>query len=177
MSNLIRKNRIKIHQSLLVAVFILTYGAFAQASEFKIAVIDIQAAIDSSNQVKKINEKLEAEFSPIQSDLKALNNDIEKLEARYIKDSAVMAETELRRLQQEIAEKKSRLKFESVEMQRKLQARQQELSAPLMQVVEQVVKEFNAEGKYDLILHKQTALFVKNQYDLTQELTQRLNKK
>jgi outer membrane protein len=172
------KYSLKSSLIMLLTCTAFVLSTFANAADsLKIGVIDIQAAIDASHHVKKINEKLEKEFGPIQSDLKALSDEIISLEERFVKDSAVMGETELRRLQQEIAEKKSRLKFEGVEMQRKLQTRQQELSAPLMKLVDQVVKEFNAEGKYDLILHKQTALFVKDEHDLTQQLTQRLNKK
>jgi outer membrane protein len=143
----------------------------------KVGVVDIQAAIDASHHVAKISKKLEQEFGPSQTDLKSLNNDIVAMEERFIKDAAIMGESEVRRLQQELNEKKSRLKFEGYELQRKVQARQQELSAPLMKMVEEVMTEFKNEGKYDLILHKQTTLHFREEYDLTKQLTEKLNKK
>lgn len=160
----------------LLVVFICSGNLYADKS-LKIAVVDIQAAIDASTHVEKITAKLEQEFGPVQTDLKTLNNDIIKMEERFVKDAAIMGESEARRLQQELNEKKSRLKFESYESQRKLQARQQELSGPLMKMVEEVMQEFKTEGNYDLILHKQTTLFYRAEFDLTQQLTEKLNKK
>ena len=147
------------------------------SAELKIAVVDIQAAIDASRHVQKINEQLEKEFGPEQTDLKALQKEIMDLQAKYTKDSAIMGESEVRRLQQEIAEKQSRLKFESVELQRKAQMRQQQLSEPLMKIVEEVLAAFEKEGNYDLILHKQAVLTVKDSLDLTKQLTEKLNQK
>lgn len=162
---------------LILFVFICSSNLYAADKVLKIGVVDIQAALDASNHVEKITAKLEQEFGPIQTDLKTLNNEIIKMEERLNKDAAIMGESEARRLQQELNEKKSRLKFESYESQRKLQARQQELSAPLMKMVEEVMQEFKTEGNYDLILHKQTTLYFREEYDLTKQLTERLNKR
>jgi len=165
-------------KKILPIFFVLLFSSHIYADKaLKIAVVDIQAAIDASSHVEKITSKLEQEFGPVQTDLKTLNNDIIKMEERFLKDAAIMGESEARRLQQELNEKKSRLKFESYEMQRKLQSRQQELSVPLMKMVEEVMLEFKAEGNYDLIIHKQTTIFYRDEYDLTKQLTEKLNKK
>ena len=166
----------------IVLVFVLVFSGLVSGFVYadkalKVGVVDIQAAIDASYHVEKITKKLEKEFGPAQTDLKSLNNDILSMEERFIKDAAIMGESESRRLQQELNEKKSRLKFEGYEMQRKVQTRQQELSVPLMKLVEEVMEEFKTEGKYDLILHKQTALYARDEYDLTKRLTEKLNKK
>src|SRR5690606_5246268 len=117
------------------------------------------------------------EFSPMQTDLKALEKDIRAMEKRFVKDSQVMSEDEARRLQQEIAEKKSRHKFEGVELQRKVQKHKQELSMPLMQFAQEAIEDLQKQGDYDLILHKQMTLYSKDSYDITRQLTEKLNKK
>lgn len=161
----------------LVFIFLLFGCQTVFSAEMKIAVIDVDAAIQASRHVQKINEQLEKEFGPEQTDLKALQKEIMDIQTKFQKDSAIMGESEMRRLQQEIAEKQSRFKFESMELQRKAQARQQQLSEPLMKIVQDTLEEFEKEGKYDLILHKQATLMVKDTMDLTKQLTEKLNQK
>ncbi len=163
----------------ILSVFLLLgFAANTVASSgSKIAVVDIQLAIESSHHVSKINKVLEQEFGPAESDLKALQNEIIAMEERYVKDAAIMSETEVRRLQQEMTEKKGRLRFEGQELQRKAAARQQELTRPLLKLVDEVLKEFESEGKYDLIIRREAVLVFNKGVDLTQQLTEKLNKK
>lgn len=168
----------KLFASLGMSSVLVIFSSLAFSAEnLKVGIVDIQSAIDASRHVKEINKKLEKEFGPTQTDLNALQNEIRSMEERFMKDSAIMSEDEARRLQQQVGEKKSRLKFEHNELQRKVQARQQELSMPLMKLVEEVVAEIQSEGGYDLILHKQMALHFNEKYDLTQQITEKLNKK
>lgn len=168
----------KLLAGLGLSSVLLVFSSLAFTAEaLKIGVVDIQSAIDASHHVKEINKKLEKEFGPIQTDLNALQNEIRSMEERFMKDSAIMSEDEARRLQQKVGEKKSRLKFEHSELQRKVQMRQQELSMPLMKLVEEVISELQSEGGYDLILHKQMTLHFNEKYDLTQKITEKLNKK
>jgi Skp family chaperone for outer membrane proteins len=160
-----------------IALTALALSSLAMSAELKIAVVDIDGAVAASHHQKKIFEKLEKEFGPAQTDLKSLQKEIIALEERYVKDAAIMGETEARRLQQELAEKQSRLKFEGVELQRKSQKRYQELHEPVLILVKDAMKEFEKEGKYDLILHKQMVLVSKDHFDLTKKLTEKLNKK
>jgi len=163
---------------LITLLFILIFSSHAYADKtLKVGVADADAAFASSTHAEKISIKLEQEFGPTQTDLKSLENEIIKMEERFVKDAAIMGESESRRLQQELNEKKSRLKFEYYEMQRKLQARQQELSGPYIKMVKEVIDEIKTEGNYDLILHKQTVLFSRDEYDLTKQITEKLNKK
>lgn len=147
------------------------------AAENKIAVVDIQAAIESSRHMESIQSKLEQEFAPLETDLKKLANDINALQERLVKDAAVIGESESRRLQQEINQKKNAFKFEDYEAKRKLSARQQELSMPVLTLANAALKEIIDEKKLDLVLHKQAVLHNNDAYDITKSLTEKLNKK
>jgi len=161
----------------LMFILILCVSGSLVAAEFKVGVVDVQAAIEASHHFTKIKTTLDREFAPIETDLKAMNNSIIALEDRLIKDAAIMGESEARRLQQEIHQKKSSLKFESYEAQRKLTARQQELTYPVLKLAEQAVTEIVKEKNYDLILPQQAVVHFRDEYNLTKLLTEKLNQK
>jgi len=155
----------------------ISSGLYSADKSLKIAVVNIPLAIDSSNYVIKITEQLEKEFGPAETDLKSLQNEIIEMEKRYTKDSAIMGESEARRLVQQLKEKQERLQFESRELQRQVQVKQKELMAPLMNKVTEVLREIETEGNYDLILRSEGILAAKKELDITQEVTEKLNKK
>ncbi len=163
--------------SKLVLIAIVFISGILSAEPLKVGVVDVQAAIEASHHFSKIKTTLDQEFAPIETDLKSLNNEIITLENRLMKDAAIMGESEARRLQQEINQKKNSLKFESYEAQRKLAARQQELSYPVLKLAEQAVDEIVKEKNYDLILPQQAVVYFKDEYDVTKLLTEKLNLK
>ena len=166
----------KFTQKFVFILLICSSGILA-AAELKVGVVDVQAAIEASHHFSKIKTTLDREFAPIETDLKSMNNSIIALEERLMKDSAIMGESESRRLQQEINQKKSSLKFESYEAQRKLTARQQELTYPVLKLAEEAVTEIVKEKNYDLILPQQTVVHFRDEYNLTKLLTEKLNQK
>ena len=158
-------------------ILLMACSGMLAAAELKVGVVDVQAAIEASHHFSKIKTTLDREFAPIETDLKSMNNAIIVLEERLIKDSAIMGESEARRLQQEINQKKSSLKFESYEAQRKLTARQQEMTYPVLKLAEQAVTEIVKEKNYDLILPQQAVVHFRDEYNLTKLLTEKLNQK
>lgn len=161
-------------RSTLIALFLMTFSAGALA-EVRIAVVDINLAALKSDEARLRGEKLKASFGQEEADLIALRNSIQKLEEKRQKDSAIMGGEELRKLEQEINDKKLELNFKGQKLQQRGKEANQELQQVMGPKVEKAMKSIIDEKKYDLILRREAAVWMEDKYDLTDELTKRIN--
>lgn len=159
-----------------------TLGAFmllglssVAVAEARIAVVDINVAAMKSDEARIRSEKLKSTFGKEEADLVAMRNAIQKLDEKRQKDAAVMGPAELRKLEQEINDKKLELNFKAQKFQQKGKEANQELQQALGPKVEKAMKSIVDEKKYDVILHREAAIWIDSKFDLTEELTKRIN--
>lgn len=145
------------------------------AAESKIAVIDIQTAILSSEQAKERIAELKKEFAPEQNEIKELAQDIQKLQAKMEQDAAVMSESEKKKLAKDVEDKAVDYQFKIKKIQKSQNESQQELLAELSPKLEKAIQEIIAEGTYSLILERRAAIFVSPEHDITKKVTEKLN--
>lgn len=153
----------------------LLFSSSTVWAEIRIAVVDLNAAVMKSDEARLRAEKLKSGLGQEEADAIALRNQIQKLDEKRQKDAAVMGQDELRRLEKEIADKKIELNFKGQKLQQKGKDASQELQAVMGPKVEKAMKAIVDEKKYDLILQRQAALWVDPKFDITPELTQRIN--
>lgn len=158
----------------LIALILMTLSAGALA-EMRIAVVDINVAALRSDEARIRGEKLKASFGQEEADLIALRNSIQKLEEKRQKDSAVMGADQLRKMEQEINDKKLELNFKGQKLQQRGKEANQELQQVMGPKVEKAMKSIVDEKKYDVILRREAAIWIDDKYDLTDELTKRIN--
>ena len=89
---------------------ILAICVFALASpmafaEVKLAVVDVQRAILSSEEAKRLLAQIQQEFQTDEDQIKTIQRDAAALLERAQKDAEVMSEAEKRRIQAEIESK------------------------------------------------------------------------
>ncbi len=87
-----------------------------------------------------------------------------------------MGEQEVRKLEQEINDKKLELNFKGQKLQQRGKEANEELQAAIGPKVEKAMKSIVDEKKYDIILRREAALWADDKYDITEELTKRINK-
>lgn len=158
----------------LIALILMTLSAGALA-EMRIAVVDINVAALRSDEARIRGEKLKASFGQEEADLIALRSSIQKLEEKRQKDSAVMGADQLRKMEQEINDKKLELNFKGQKLQQRGKEANQELQQVMGPKVEKAMKSIVDEKKYDVILRREAAIWIDDKYDLTDELTKRIN--
>lgn len=144
-------------------------------AELRIAIVDINRAAMMSDEARLRGEKLKTSFRQEEADLVALRNSIQKLDEKRQKDAAVMGEQELRKLEQEINDKKLELNFKGQKLQQRGKEANEELQAAIGPKVEKAMKSIVDEKKYDIILRREAALWADDKYDITEELTKRIN--
>lgn len=158
-------------------LLVLAGALFSSAAwaEIRVAVVDINMAVMKSDEARLRGEKLKASFGQEEADVIAMRNQIQKLEEKRQKDAAVMGQDELRKLEKEITDKKLDLNFKGQKLQQKGKDASQELQAAMGPKVEKAMKAIIDEKKYDLILPRQAVVWSDDKFDITAELTQKIN--
>ena len=160
--------------SILSLVFLLvTTSAFAGKN--KIAVVDMQSAVSSSEEVKIISEQLRTEFKDEDSKIRALQAKLQGLQDKQQKEGAIMSEAERKTLMEDGTRLANELKFLTQESQRRLQGRQKELIGPILQKAQKAVKDVVAEGGYELVFRREAVVDFASEMDITKKVTAKLN--
>ncbi|MBT3428308.1 MAG: OmpH family outer membrane protein [Gammaproteobacteria bacterium] len=150
-------------------------GSTTVVAEVKIAFVDVDRAVASSEAAKKLLVQLQGEFSTDEDTIKGIQTDAAALLQRLQKDGEVMSEDEKRRLQQEIESLNNDFVYQRQKLQKEVAARQGELFAGTEVKVRKAIEELVLENDYDMILPRATALFVGELYDVTRKVTEKLN--
>lgn len=166
----------KIHRVLLILGITVTGLLSASAwAEVKIAVVDVQKAILSSEQAKIYMTQIQQEFKSEQDEIRDLQSAAAALLERLQKDGEVMSDSEKRKLQVQIEDKNNDFVYLRNKLQKQIEDRQQELFAGIDQKVQKAIEDLVLAEDYDMILPRQAALYVADLYDITRKVTEKLN--
>ena len=108
--------------------------------------------------------------------LRKIQSDAAALLERAQKNSDVMSDQEKRKLQNEIQSKNSDFEYLRNKLQKEVQERRNELFAPVDQEVQQAIEDLVRENHYDLVIPAQATLYINPVYDVTNKITEKLNK-
>jgi outer membrane protein len=160
---------------MLLPVLLLAAGsAFA---ELKIAVVNVQRAIGECDEAKAMISKLESDLGPDQTTVKNLGASITQLQEKFNKDGDVMSDAEKRKLQKDIEDKQIEYQFQVNKLQKVVNERQQDILQQMAPKLDAVLKDIIAKDAYDLVIHRQNVLYVDAKYDITSQVTEKLNQK
>lgn len=162
----------------IIAAMVLCVMSAASFAQGKVVVLDVQAAMLSTELAKRELAKLDKnpEFASMKAKLDGLVADIKKLQAAAEKDGLTWSaeqqaehrkKVDYLRADYELAGKKLQAEQQAV-MQRVLQ----ELGPKTRTVLDQLI----AADKIDLVLNSQAAIHASPANDITAKLTDMLNK-
>ena len=141
---------IPVVSSLLVlAVFFQQASA---ASDYRIAVVDPNRVVEQSPQYEAARDSLQREVEDRERSLRDQQEQIASLQSNLERDGALMSESEIQRLQNDIRNRTRKLKYARDEFQEDFALRQNELRTKLGRQVKEVVVELAKEQKIDLII-------------------------
>lgn len=166
----------KIRRILLILAMAVAGSLSTTAwAEVKIAIVDVQKAILSSEQARGYMEQIQKEFKDDEDEIRNLQTDAAALLERLQKDGEVMSDTEKRKLQRQIEDKNDYFVFLRKKLQKQIDDRQQELFAGIDQKVQKAIEELVLSDDFDIIIPRHAALYVADLYDITRKVTEKLN--
>ena len=166
-------------QTLAAACLLLFSLQAAAETTPKIAILHSLGALLQTTKVQEELKGLQTEFSSEEAEIKKVAQSVERLRERIKKDGAVMSDNEKVKLAKELEEGLNDYKYLGGKFQKQVNERQQQILAQHRQSLEKAVKEVIEEGGYELLLEAApggSVLYVAPQYDITAEVTKKLNK-
>ncbi len=165
----------------IVAVIVLAFSsaAFAQSGPGKIAVIDMQRAILSTDEAKDRLKKLRSDkdYTASRKEAQALSAEVEAMTKALQKDMAILSNEQRQHKGEKIQAKRADIEH----LARKLQSAEEKLVKELVMEVRPLLKDAISElidkENIGLLLDRQATHHVGAGYDVTAKVTDKLNRK
>lgn len=151
----------------------------AAVAEFKLAYIDIQKAIQTSNAGKKAKESLQVEADKRNKELEKKKSDIEKMREDFEKKASVMSDDARKRKEVELQEEMMKWNQAANKAQTDLQKKEGELLTPIVEKMKKAVEKVAKEKGYAMVIQSnqnaQIVLYSQPELDITEEVIKSFN--
>jgi len=161
--------------ALLAALFLSSLTATAFADPAKIGVVDLQKIMQTSNQMKDIQQKLEKEFKPRRDKLVAAETSLKGDMEKFKRDSAILTATQKKDLEKKIVAAQQQFERDGQQYQQDLSTAHNEAMEGLYTKVRAAISKIAKDEKYDIIVQKDAAPFSVSALDVTDKVMKAIN--
>ena len=154
----------------------LLLASQSMAFEQKIAVVNVQEAINQIPQSAALMQALEAEFKGEKAVIEQLQKDLTFEDENLKRNGSLMSEKETKQLQEKMTKLYQQYQVKVKEFQQKVAQRKNVETNKLFALVTQVVDNIAAKEKYDLVLSKQAIVFSKPALNITSKVVEQVSK-
>lgn len=162
--------------SVLALVFVLGAAATAHAQAPKIAIVDMQRAIEDSNAGKAALAKLKAEVEKKQKELAGKRDEIKKLDDELAKQAAVLKPDALEKKKQELQKKLIAWQDEAQRFQNEIAVKEQQATQPIIEKLSRAVTAIATRDKFTFVLRREVVLWPQQtELDITNEVIRKAN--
>lgn len=158
-----------LNKFLMVAVMCLM-GFSVFADEAKIGIVDLQKIMQTSTQMKAIQQKLEAQFKPRRDKLLEMETGMKSDMEKFKRDSAIMSQADKKVLERKIVATQQRFELEGQQYQQELSTAHNEAMEELYTKIRQAIAKVADSEHFDLVLQKDAAPFSISKLDLTEKI-------
>lgn len=158
----------------LIALVFTLGSVCAFADGEKIGVVDLQKIMQTSSQMKTIQEKLEKEFKPRRDKLVAMEEGLKADMEKFKRDSTVMSQTQKKDLEKKIVATQQQFEREGQQYQQELSTAHNEAMEEFYSKIRAAIAKVAENEKYDLVLQKDAAPFSSEKLDVTAKVIQEI---
>ncbi|TYB35633.1 MAG: OmpH family outer membrane protein [Flexistipes sinusarabici] len=161
----------------MAVLFMLAFSTLAVA-ELKIAVVDMQKALDECDAGKAASQKMEQKYKEMQEKIQKRRDKLQNMQTELNSQSGVLSEqakqNKMAEYQSKLKDLKRMIEDSNAELQRQERSYVNRIAEDLTKVVSDLGKEL----KYDIIMEKQEAGVLHNSetVDITPIVIERYNK-
>lgn len=161
-----------------IFITVALFASSAVAAEFKVGVVDMQKAIQTSSAGKKAKKEVEGDFEKKKKDLKKKEDDLKKRVEEFEKKQAVLSDKVRQEQQVDLQKDMMQFREEVSKSQVTIQQRERELTKPILEKLQKVILEIAKEKDFSIVLEKaeQSVMFAKTELDITDEVIKRADK-
>jgi len=165
----------KLARGLFVALIAGFVALPGYAADLKIGFVDGTKIVQKYQP--EIDEKLQKEFKGRETKIIALQDELKKIDEKLRRDNATLSEAELKNLQKDFQTKEAEFQRQGTAFSADLNKRGNEELQILVKQVQAVVDATAKSGKYDIILQRGAAVYLDEQYNLTDAVMKELDAK
>jgi len=164
-------------RKLVLVAALATAGLCATPAmaELKIAVVDPDQALLSTDAAKKVADSINVQLKPKRDRLAQIKADIDKLEEKAQKDSAIMSDKDKKDLDAQGQRDVQEFQQLKQEAEKTVNDQRQALVQQMYPKMQAALDEMRKAGGYNLILLKNATVYTDPALDLTAKLTEKLN--
>ena len=142
------------------------------AAEQKIAVIDMQRALNECDAGKRAKEQVKAKFERSQNQLKKQREDLDRLKEDYERKATVLKDEERRNLEKDLESRGLEFKRKYEDFQRDLKETDAELTKSIVEELYELVRDYGEKHGYTLVLEASSGALLYNDktVDVTDEI-------
>ena len=152
----IRHDRARRLVVLVASVVLL--GAAAARAEMRVAVVDMQRALNECDAGKKAKDQVRGKFEKAQGELKKEREDLDKARDDFEKKSILMKEDDRRDKERELENRTLDFKRKYEDMQRDLKRTDAELTSGIVEQLYGIVNDYGKQQGYTLVLEASSGL-------------------
>jgi outer membrane protein len=149
------------------ALLAASQGAFAQAA--KVAVVNMQAAVFGTAEIKKADADLAAQLKPRQEKAQALQNEIANISQQLQQGGSKLTPQQAQDLSDEGQRKQRELQRMNDDLQSAADQARQDVIPAITKKMKDVVTKLAEEKGLDLVVDTSTVVFNKPALDLTSD--------
>jgi len=158
----------------LLLLVLVAAPATAQNGDLKVGFVNVGRVIENAPQGEAALKKLEEEFGPRDREIRAMREEVQKLEEELIKNELVLSESDRNQKELELRDKRRALRRATSEFREDYNLRRNEELNALQKIVIKAIVEIANNESYDLILHEPAVVFAGDQVDMTETVLEKL---
>lgn len=137
--------KIKVLLSIIIALSCITVSA---QTTFKFGHINTEEVFSAMPELAAVQEQLDSEYSKHEANLTTMQEELKKEQEEYINGAESMSEEEKSEKEKGLIEMNQRIQNFYQLAQQQLQAKEQELKAPILQKLENAIQEVGNENGF-----------------------------
>jgi len=164
---------------LFVSICILSLSSVAfAADEIKLGYVDMPKVVQESEAGKKAMAELKETADKLQSSMKAKEKELEKLKTALQDKGKTLTEAKRTAKEKEFQKKFEAYQEAGKNAQQEFSKKEMELSKPIREDLDKLVKDYGLKNGYTVISHKEGIIYNNSKYevkDLTDEIIKLFN--
>lgn len=172
-----RAQKTALNTLLAMAALALAVPTLASAEGSKIAVVDVQKAIQSIPDGKRAKNKLESDAKKKQKDLDKQQNALKKMKDDLERQAQLLQESVRRQKARDYQNKLMALQEAYMQHQKELKEKEAKLLKPIFDKLTKTIGTIAKERKFDLVVEKNAGvLYSSDALDITDDVIKRYGK-
>jgi outer membrane protein len=162
---------------MFATAYATVHAAPAQAQQPKFAVVDLQRALTEIEEGRKAKGTLKTLFDQRQKTLDKQQEDLRVLKEGIEKQRDVLSREVYAKKVEELQKALAELQTTYMEFQRELASKEADLTKPILERLQRIVRLIGQKDGYALVLERTEAgvVYIPSTYDLTDLVIQRYN--